>query len=369
MKSKDDDLLSVVLQCLDVGITVQDKKGEIIYANDAAASMIGFRSVLDLINAPLTRIREKFILYDKKGRPLDYNKLPGRKALENKKPSQTTLQFQKGRSSEKHWAQIKSVPVLDTSNNVEYVVNTFLDITKSKKEDERVNHFIATASHELKTPLAGIKAFNQLVARKFISQRFDNLPTFFARIDEKVDEVTKIINDFLDSTKIRAGVFDFNPEVFDFDEFVDTTIKDLQSIFPAHKIIKKGNAKRKIVGDRSRIRQVLTNLLGNARKYSPQSKEIVVTVAAVKKGVRVTVQDTGIGISQSELKKIFEPFYRGGKKYTGNVGGLGLGLHISSYIVKLHGGSMGVESEVGVGSTFHFTLPLMLKKYKKNNHF
>lgn len=369
MKQSSVFLLSSVLQSIKVGITVQNTEGKIIYANQVAASMIGYGSVASLMKTSRQKVLKNFQIFDTAGNPFDINLLPGRLALRGKKNPHVVVQYLNAKTKSKRWAEIKASAVPNRNGKIEYVVNTFQDITKEKQEEENVDHFIATASHELKTPLASIKALNQIVEKHYNQGRVEKMTPFLTKIDEKVNELTKIINDFLDITKIRAGKLDFNPELFNFDEFVDQIIKDMKLITSTHKIKKNGKANVTLAADKSLIRQVFANIIRNAIKYSPDNKKILINLKTDKKKVTVSIQDFGIGIAKADQAHIFEPYYRGNKKYTGTTGGLGLGLYISSHIVNLHGGTMRVQSKEHKGSTFYFTIPINPKKILINNHF
>ena len=150
----------------------------------------------------------------------------------------------------------------------------------------------------------------------------------------------------------------FNFEGFDFNHMVEEVIDDMQRTSQKHIIKAELNFKKELVGDRDRICQVVTNLLTNAIKYSPQSNEVIIFTTDKGDEVQLCVQDFGIGISPDKKDKVFEQFYRvsGSKEYT--FPGLGLGLYISSEIIKRLGGKIWVNSVKGKGSTFCFSIPL-----------
>lgn len=135
------------------------------------------------------------------------------------------------------------------------------------------------------------------------------------------------------------------------------TIADIGYAKDSHKIIMEGEIKTKVYGDESRIEQVITNLITNSIKYSPHADKVVIRLDTDKNNAIVSVEDFGFGIEKEDQLKIFDRFYRTGTDKEMNVEGFGLGLYISSEIVKAHGGNMWVESEKNKGSTFYFTLP------------
>jgi signal transduction histidine kinase len=179
-----------------------------------------------------------------------------------------------------------------------------------------------------------------------------------AKMDRQVNRLNSLVGDLLDVTKISTGRLQFNYETFDFNAMVEEVTEDVQRTTTKHLIKKDLKFKRELVGDRDRIVQVITNLLTNAIKYSPAANHIVIYTEDLENEVKLCVQDFGIGISPDKTDKVFEQFYRvsGTKEYT--FPGLGLGLYISSEIVKRLGGKIWVSSVEGKGSTFCFSLPV-----------
>jgi signal transduction histidine kinase len=170
--------------------------------------------------------------------------------------------------------------------------------------------------------------------------------------------LTSLIGDLLDVTKLQEGKLQFQAEDFDFNALVNELVEEVQRTTDRHMIIKELGPTRIVNGDRDRIGQVLTNFLTNAIKYSPQSDKIVVQTISDKAQVILSVQDFGIGIAQDKLPHIFERFYRVTGENQETYPGLGLGLYISSEIITRQKGQIWVESSVGKGSTFFFSLPV-----------
>lgn len=234
---------------------------------------------------------------------------------------------------------------------------TLRDITERIMEEKRQEYYLGILGHELKTPLAGIKAFAQITQSRIKKDNIKKLDYYLSRIDSQVDKLNKFINELLDVTRIRAGRLTIYKEVFNFEELINEILWNFRETAKNYKFIKKGNGKTNIIADRNRIGEVITNLLSNAIKYSPRSNKVVINVLHDKKTVTLSIRDFGVGIPKTKQNKIFEPFFRVGIK--GEVdSGLGLGLYISSEIIKLHGGSMWVESNIGNGSKFYFTIPI-----------
>lgn len=234
---------------------------------------------------------------------------------------------------------------------------TCIDITQRKLLEQQKEDFLSIASHELKTPVTSIKGHIQLLEESLREEGYHWGATQLKRVDVQIDKLVALINDLLDVTKIQAGKLEFKKEIFDFDQLVEEAVKNMQFLSSRHQLIKKGISGKAVVADRSRVEQVLINLISNAVKYSPSADKIIVHTSVKGKKVVLSVQDFGGGIPPEELSRIFDRFYRiKGRKFSGT--GLGLGLFIAAEIIRGLNGSIWAESIVGEGSTFYFTLPL-----------
>ena len=222
-----------------------------------------------------------------------------------------------------------------------------------RKKDE----FMSIASHELKTPITSAKASLQVVERMVIKNEA-LLPAapFVEKASKQVNKLTGIINDLLDVTRIQAGKLELVKTDFNLMELIKECIENCQGHDKKHNVAIKGDPDLMINADRNRIDQVLCNLLTNAFKYSPDSKAVSIRFELTPGGqVKVLVTDYGIGIPKDNIDNIFDRFFR--VEHTSqNFSGLGLGLYISSEIVKQHNGQIGVYSTLGEGSTFWFSI-------------
>ncbi|QDT27763.1 Signal transduction histidine-protein kinase BarA [Gimesia panareensis] len=251
-----------------------------------------------------------------------------------------------------------------------------LDATAQKETEEKLkvakqaaeeasqakSEFLANMSHELRTPLNGVIGMTELLAGTSLSQQQQE---FVNACRNSGESLLNLINDILDFSKIEAGKLDLDLHNFDLEKLVMDTMstmvwraseKNLElpcAIDPATRLILKG--------DSYRLRQVLVNLVGNAIKFT-EAGEVSVRTEAVDQSaeqitIRFTVSDTGIGISQDKLNRLFQSFTQVDASTTRNDGGSGLGLVISRNLVELMGGSIGIESQEGAGSTFWFEIP------------
>lgn len=252
--------------------------------------------------------------------------------------------------------------ILDNENSYR---DALREIAERKKLEKQKDEFISIASHELKTPVTSIKAYGQVLQHAFLQRNDHNSAKQLAKMDVQIDKLTNLIGDLLDVTKIESGKIIFTEEAFVFDELVSEIVDELQHTTSAHEIKIVGKTGKTLSGDRERTGQVLTNLISNAIKYSPDTKDILVKLSADKKHVSLCVQDFGIGIPKEKQRHVFERFYRISGPKQDTYPGLGLGLYISSEIIKRQGGRIWVESEQGKGSSFCFTLPLTRKRRRK----
>jgi len=222
------------------------------------------------------------------------------------------------------------------------------------------DEFISLASHELKTPITSLKIYAQSLGGQFAKRSDVFRQEYFLKMDQQIDRLALLVNDLLNVSKIQHGKLEFDRKPVDLNSIVKDTVDMLQTTDIKHKILVKGEIKKAVYADPYRIYQVLTNLLTNATKYSPEADKVVIRLTARKDFVQVTVQDFGIGISASEQKKIFRQFYRVSDPKERKFPGLGMGLYITHEIIKRHGGKMCVKSIKGKGSQFSFTLPYTL---------
>ena len=233
-------------------------------------------------------------------------------------------------------------------------------LLESGRQIEQQNHakdeFMSIASHELKTPITTMKASLQILERfAERSAEFHKVHPFIINSNKQVKRLTELVNELLDVTKIHSGKLSLHKKMFSLTEVITDTVGEISSL-SAHHFIIKDVAEIYIHADQNRIRQVLVNLLTNAAKYSKSGSDIIVWVEIQPKNVKVSVKDYGSGIAKEKIPLLFERFYRI-EQTENTVQGLGLGLFISSEIIKNHNGEIGAESEVGYGSTFWFSLP------------
>ena len=241
----------------------------------------------------------------------------------------------------------------------EHERETLLSEQIAAQELERKrNEFIGMVVHELKTPITSLKGYAQLLYKRCLRTGDEQTAQFASRMDTQITRLTSLVDDFLDVTRLAEGKLQFVEDFFPFDALVDEIIQEIQLINERQTIRREDLTNKTIWGDRTRIGQVITNLLTNAMKYAPDAESILVKTSSNAETVTLCVQDFGPGIPETLQSKIFDPFYRIEKKQQGAAPGLGLGLHIAAEIIRRQEGHIWVESEEGKGATFCFTLPI-----------
>ncbi|HEV2067879.1 MAG TPA: ATP-binding protein, partial [Thermomicrobiales bacterium] len=231
------------------------------------------------------------------------------------------------------------------------------DVSELRRLESVRREFVANVSHELRTPLTSIRALVETLEAGAIEDEAISMD-FLGRIVGEVDRLTELVEDLLDLARLEAGRTRLRYERVDPVELVRTGAERLRPQVERARLtltMSHGDDLRKIDVDRTRIEQVLINLVHNAIKFTPSGGEIQVDVRQEAGRTRIRVADTGVGIAEDEQLRLFERFYKSDKAR--NTGGTGLGLAIAKHIVQSHGGEISVESVVGEGATFTVSLP------------
>jgi signal transduction histidine kinase len=231
-------------------------------------------------------------------------------------------------------------------------------ISEQRELVKRKDHFISMAAHEIKNPITSLNLYTQFLEKQLKSPGSRINGKYFVYINTQTDRLLRIVNDLLDLSRISVKHLELRYDWFNINELAKETVFSMKLHHKKNDIHISGRVKGKIYGDKDRIGQVLTNLLTNAIKYSPVSGKIKIQINKKKNTLVVCVTDSGIGISQEDRDKVFDRFYQVDRKGTEGAAGLGIGLYVSKQIIQLHKGKIWVNSEVGRGSAFFFTLPL-----------
>ncbi|WP_042722962.1 PAS domain-containing protein [Flavobacterium sp. B17] len=255
------------------------------------------------------------------------------------------------------WFLGRAVPNFSENGEVKQWTGTFTDIDEFKQLETQKDNFLGIASHELKTPLTSLKLYTQFIKTNLEKAGDPKNAEVARRMDYQIDLLTGLINELLDVTKIQKGQIQLNESYFDFDKLVDEVVEE-QQMTSRHKLfVSKTSKVGEVFADRHRISQVMANLISNAIKYSPEADQVHISTSLNGNDAQFNVRDFGIGIPEEQQSKVFEQYYRisTSKDYT--FPGLGLGLYISSEIIKRTGGKIFVSSAEGKGSDFCFRIP------------
>ncbi|MGF7038432.1 ATP-binding protein [Mucilaginibacter lappiensis] len=254
------------------------------------------------------------------------------------------------------WHLIRLMPIKNEDGQMQLWVGTATDIQELRLLQQQKDDFISIASHELKTPLTSLKASLQLLDRIKDNPTAAMLPKLIVQANKSLDKVNTLIEDLLNASKANEGQLHISPKLFVLSKIIDECCQHVRTE-GIYKITTKGDMNVEVYADATRIDQVVINFVNNAIKYAPESNEIRISIETINNMVKVSVIDKGPGIPPEKLRYLFDRYYRvdnSGSRY----GGLGLGLYICTEIIKQHHGQIGVDSVLGKGSTFWFTLPI-----------
>jgi len=248
----------------------------------------------------------------------------------------------------------------------------FKEVEEKSREveiaDKHKSEFLANMSHELRTPLNAILGYTELILDKIYGDVPEKIQEVLERVEKNGRHLLGLINDVLDLSKIEAGQLTLSLSEYSMGELVQTVSTSVEALASEKNLELSVNVPTNLIigkGDEQRIAQVLLNLLGNAIKFT-EVGEVRVEVVVSNQTFLVSVSDTGLGLSETDQKRIFKEFQQVDGSSTKIKGGTGLGLSIAKKIVEMHGGRIWVESTVGKGSIFWFTLPVCVEHQKES---
>ncbi len=253
--------------------------------------------------------------------------------------------------------QVNAVPIFD-NKNISGCLVVIHDITEIRRLETVRSDFIANVSHELKTPLTSIKGFVETLLDGALDEK-ENSHEFLKIVYDHAERLNNLVNDLLSLSYLESKDIILKKSVFNLRQQVEEVILGFGSQ------LKKKNIKISdeiphnisISADKNRIVQVLTNFIDNAIKFNREKGTIRILNEDAGAKMKILIEDSGVGIPEKDIPRIFERFYRVDKARSRELGGTGLGLSIVKHIVELHGGEVGVQSSEGLGSKFWFTLP------------
>jgi PAS domain S-box-containing protein len=267
-------------------------------------------------------------------------------------PAEVTVTFHKEKGEVVHITSI--VRDITERKYLEKKVIEYEEVSKMKSD------LLATVSHELRTPLATIKGYSTMIIDYFSKLGSEEKRDYLKSIDNSTDRLTKLVDNLLDSSRMEAGLLKLEKTSTSISKLLQQAVAEANVRVNHHYIAMRLEKRLPRVNiDTKRIRQVLDNLLDNAVKYAPQETEVLLSARRAGQELIISVADQGSGIPADELTKVFDRMYRIEQRLTPGVAGIGLGLFICRWLVQAHGGRIWAESEIGKGSIFHFTLPIV----------
>ncbi|TCD11046.1 PAS domain S-box protein [Pedobacter frigidisoli] len=254
------------------------------------------------------------------------------------------------------WLRAIGNLIADASGAFSSFTGVVMDITEQKMDEIRKNDFMGMVSHELKTPLTSLSAYLQLLGMRSKNIQDETSLRAISQAIKQTKRMSDMINGFLEFSRLEAAKIILKHAPFDIADLIYEAKEEALMLYGTHKFIFEPVDSQIVNADRVKLGQVIANLVGNAVKYSRPESTVQISCVACNEEVKVSVKDEGLGMKRDELDKIFARFYR--VDTNSLIAGFGIGLYVSSEIVKLHHGEIWAESEIGKGSVFSFTFPL-----------
>jgi two-component system OmpR family sensor kinase len=330
----------------------------------------------NFLNSVLNSTTESIVVYDKnkiiKFENNNFSKIKENSALIDKIEEYTELAFNNKLNNNFEFDIKNNFYSIDIIN-IEIKENSYVlivvrdvsgtkELEKLKKIDKMKMEFLSMMSHELRTPLSAIKAYSETLINSLDILDKDTLSEFLNTIFKESNHLDKLLNDLLDFSKLELKSLTLRRESFEFTELINEVISSLEEFSKTNdvKIILKSNENIILNLDRTRIKQILVNLIQNAIKYSDSKKEdkyVQINYEQNEENIIIYIEDNGIGIKEEYQEKIFEKFFRADSSLNYEIQGTGIGLSIVKELVELHNGKILLESEFEKGSKFIITLP------------
>ncbi len=332
--------LTGVLGAMADGVIMTDAGGDIVLANRAAGELFGFKAE-NAGGRPVIEVVHEYEVDEILKTCLKTNK-------------EQTAQFESGTG--RRFLRAIAVPLRNQGRSGGALI-LFQDLTELRNLQTMRRDLVGNISHELRTPIAGIKAMAETLLKGAIDEK-GVARDFVSRIENEADRLSQMVAELTQLSRIETGQAELKMETVNFNALVDEAVAEINPLAEKQQVtlVKQLSPDLpEVRADGDRIRQTIVNLVHNGIKFNRPGGSVTVSTAYDDKSVTVSVADTGIGISRSDLSRIFERFYKADKARTG--GGSGLGLAIAKHTVQAHGGDIRARSEEGKGSTFIFTLP------------
>lgn len=336
------------------GVYVVDAKGCFMLWNAAAARLTGVGA-----EEALATGYDAIGGADRQGRSLaDLDRRAFDAAVADASNRQISFTYEVFFGATSRWVAVSASPLRDHSGAVGAMVHAFRDVTAAREVEQMKSEFISTVSHELRTPLTSIKGATALLVEQ-IGGEGGTTGELLGMVRNNSERLLRLINDLLDATKLEAGKLAIRRRACEPKPLLERSTASMTAYAEEYGVTVRAEVPSglaPIVADADRMEQILSNLISNAVKFSHRGDEVVVRARAEGDFLRVDVADSGVGIAEADLPRLFERFTQleHGRRARP---GTGLGLSITKGLVEAHGGSIAVSSSLGEGSTFSFTIP------------
>jgi signal transduction histidine kinase/HAMP domain-containing protein len=345
------DVLDAVLESVEAGILMTDTDGRAVIANGRWAELLGGKDLLAA--GHLTGADGRVGSFAEAARDWLANK--GQEAQEDFEQGEPLYRRFRCYTAPVHHQNANEVG----GGSIQAIGRIFVirDVTQESEAERMRSALVATVSHELRSPLTAIKGYTDTLLQGG-PWNAETEREFLGIVATSAEKLSGLVDNLLDAAQLEAGVLNLHQEPARVERIAQQVVRQRQPLTLDHQLQVEVSPHLPLAeADPVRVEQVITNLVDNAIKYSPEGGLITIRVVEDEETVIVSVSDCGIGIAPEHLEHLFERFYRAESDSTAKIKGLGLGLYICKGLVEAHGGHMWVESQLGVGSTFFITLP------------
>jgi PAS domain S-box-containing protein len=343
-------------------IVLLDLRGKVLTVNPATEHITGHQAA-DSIGKHIGEIFPKVSVM---GNGIDFPGPSGLyQTLEERRPSDLFEAVVETKDKRHIWVNYTYTPLWDGHGEMIGLVRVTSDVSTIKTVEQMKNDFVSIASHELRTPLGVINGYLNLFLGGQLGELTPDQLTFLERIYHSSSDMSALVEDLLNISRIEAGRLEASIQAFDLSQLISEVLNHLEPRYQSKSIHIKLQpvSAIQLKADRQKVEQALTNIIDNAIKYTYQHGSIVISVKLRDGIVSIVVKDSGVGIQPEHIGHIFEKFYRENNPLSIREGGSGLGLYISRKLVELHGGSISVSSQQQQGSIFTIKLPITAKKH------